>query len=272
MRERGRNQLAATAVLLMLFLLSLLIASNLNKFALPLSSNVFVPPTNKGSSSNAEGVLHITIESNLTVFPSPLIPRPIVVVNKELTTVNNPVQKVVVSITNLQTHSRTTRTTDSYGQLEVFLPAAEYLVEFVDWRLNYSSFTVEIHSGKMTLLQSYLNATFYPAQAFNIVDPDSSGYVVGWQQLYMLVPTTNLVSGSGTSTFINTGTSTPLAVLSNQNPGHLTSVSVVGRLEGQNSEWLSVQVGSPVAIQDIQGLQFLSINATYRVSSVYLVN
>ena len=277
MHESRRNQLVSTAVLLMIFLLAMLIATNLNHFALPLSPNNFVPPSNKGSSSNAEGLLHITTESNLTVFPN-FQPSSSVVQSARSNTLgdpgflNHPVQEVAVSITNVQTNSHTSGTTDSYGQLELYLPAAEYSVEFLDWRFNYSSLTVEIHSGQMTDLRAYINANAYHAQWFNIIDADSSGWVTGWQHLYMLVQSTNTVSGSGTSTFIETGTVSPSATLSSQNTSRLTEVSVITRFEEQNSEWLGVQVRSPVSIQSIQGLQLISINDTYEVSSAYLAN
>lgn len=265
MREVRGSQIAVPALLLILFLLTMFIVPILNNFGLPTASNIFPLHTSREHSSNADGILNIFVKSNLTVFPSSQSSGSIKVGDHGF--VNEPVQGVAVSITNLQTQSRTIKTTDSDGQLVVSLSAAEYVVGFLDWRLNYSTLTVEIHSGQSTDLRSYLNATSYPVQSFNVIDTDSSGWVVGWQQMYMLVPATWPVSGLSTNTFMETGTSTPFTILASENPENLTQVSIIGRFQGQNSEWLSIQIASPVEIQSIQGLQLLSIDAKYVVSS-----
>jgi hypothetical protein len=268
MQRSRRDQLSLITILIVFFLLSLLLATNLNSFLAPVGPNNSTTSGNTPQPSfNGDGMLVITIESNLTVFPSSRTSSPVKLGNDGF--LNSPIRGVLISITNTASNADTfANFTNSYGQFAIYLPAATYKVGFLDWRLNFSTMSVDVYTGEVTRLDAHLNATTYPVQTFNIVDPDSSGWALGWGEMYALIPSVQAVTSINSSTFVETNTLSPTAYfLDSGNPSALTRVSVIGSLSSQNSQWLEMQVKSPLAIATIHTLRLLSMNTVYLVSA-----
>jgi hypothetical protein len=286
MREIKRDQIAFLSIVIILFLLSLLLVTNVNSLLAPVGANVNFNSGNSTSpSSNADGLLVITVESNLTVIPTS--EGPVSVGNSGL--LNSPLRGVQLSISErAPSISRgvpknpitISNSTNSNGEFGVYLPPGTYNVGFLDWRMNDSVVSVTVYPAQTTHLGSYLNATTFPVESFNIVDPDSSGWILGWGQMFALVPgEQNVTSNDGA--FIETGSESPTAYLTGGNPSGISSVSIVtagtppgitpvsisGSIANQNSEWLSIKVGSPVAIAAIHSLRLLSLNDIFLVST-----
>lgn len=245
----------------MLLLLTSLILINLNKFEAATNSKFGggfgVPKTVTASF----GLLAVTVDLNMTL-DSPSGPFGAILFSSE------PLHGIYVSITNMQTGSfSVSNLTNSNGQIVFDVPPAKYEVAFVDWRLNYSSVTAEVYTGQVTHVQAYLNATGYAAQSFDIVDPYSTNWALSWEQLYMQVPSDQVVGGAGYSTYIQTNANSLISTLMNGNLTELTPASIIGSASSQNSQWVSIRVGLPIQIQSIQSLQLLSMNATYTVST-----
>jgi len=264
MREARRNQLAVGAILLVLFVLSVLVVDNLDTFSLPSASNILVTSTVNRVSIKPDGLLLITVESNLTVLSGSQYSDQKI---GQGGFVNSPLNGVYVSITSNLANSRSiTNFTDSSGQVAEYLPPAKYQIGFLDWRFNYSLMSVEVYSGKATDLRAFLNASAYFTQSYNIIDPSSSGWAVGWEPMYILVPSKQVFSDNGADTFIETSGSSPVAILKSENASTLTHVSILGNIANQNSEWLEVQIGSPISVQNIQAVDVLSMKTIYLVS------
>lgn len=179
----------------MLFLLTMLLVINLNNFTLPTGS---MPGGTTGSTrdaNRADGLLIVTVESNLTVLSEDRLPGLVIPPNPSL--LDFPLCGVAVSITNLVGRPVPIRNfTNSTGELAVYLPPSEYRISFLDWRLNYSAVSLAVFAGQVTRLEFNLNTTSFPVQSFSIADPYSSGWLVGWQQMFMLIPGTQLLSGA----------------------------------------------------------------------------
>jgi hypothetical protein len=265
MREVRKDHLATTAILLMLLLLTSTLLTNLNKLESPSSSDFGRAIGILKSPSSAHGELLVTVESNLTLIPSSSPSNPIRIGNEGF--LNQPLQGVYVSVSNAQNGSGSiSNTTSKLGQTIFYLPPAKYEVEFVDQRLNYTKFTLQVYNGEETKVTAYLNATGYSSTAFSIVDSYDTGSVLPWEDLYIRVPSGG-ATFTGSNTFIETEGTSLVPIVDDGNFTTLTPVSIVGTVYSQNSEWLDTRVGSPVSIQSIQMMQLLSMNSTYKVTS-----
>ncbi len=261
MRDSKRNLLATITIVGALFLFAALTVANLSSFASPIGSDInFV----KGNApqlgpGNSDGLLLITVEANLTVLP--------VSSNQTLAGFRNePLRGVFISISNTATNSGALgNTTNSVGQLAIYLPPSSYAVSFQDWRFNYSTVTVSIFTGQVTHLGAYLNATTYSVQSFNIVDPDDSGWALGWEQVYANVVGPQHVSQFDASTYLETGTLSAASDVLDGGTTSLTQVTILGNLKSQNSQWLNLEVDSAISISSIQNLQLLSMSSIYLV-------
>jgi hypothetical protein len=266
MREVRRDQLINAAILLTLLLLTSVMVVNLNRLSSPTTSKIGEAFDISKSPSNATGLLVVTVESNLTILSGSQNLDSIKIGNEGF--LNEPLHGVYVTITNDQAHSGSiSNLTNAAGQLAIYLPPAKYQVNFVDWRLDYSNVTVEVNAGNVTHLESFLNATGYAVQSFDIVDPYSSGWAVGWERMYVLVSGEQNVSSVGATAFVETSGSSLASILSTGNVTGLTPVSILGSVRSLYSEWVEVNVGSPTPIQSIQVLQLLSMTTEYEVAS-----
>lgn len=273
MREARKDQFAAIVIVLMLLLLTSIALINLNKFVGPTSTNfgsggIGIP----NRSSPSTGILLVQVDLNFTLltasysYPSGGVSLPLGIPSEG--SITEAMRGVFVSITNVATGSTVfSNLTNSIGQVVVNLPAAVYDVDFQDWRLNYSSVTVDLYTGQVTRVQSNLTATGFIVQKFNVIDPYSTNWALPWEQLYLQVPNLTTVPVTGSSTFIQTSDTPLFTTLMNGNLTDLTPVSVVGSIVNQNSEWVDVNAGLPISLQSINLLQLLSISTSFDVST-----
>ena len=264
MNQVKRDQLTAMAILSMLLILTAVMVVNLDKFSSPAATSLGAVIGIARNPSNAKGLLVVNVETNLTQVPKS---------SDSFKTSNQsfqdePIRDVYISVSNIQNGSRSvSNLTDTVGQVVFSLASSKYEVEFVDWRLNFTKVSVEVHAGEITRLHAYVNATGFFAKSFNIIDPSSSHYTLSWEQVYIQVPSEGAITGVGANTFIATSDDSLTTVLNTGNFTDLTAVSIVGNLQEESFDWVKIQVGSPVPIQSIQTMQLLLMNVTFRVSS-----
>ena len=273
MRKDTNNKLGILGVFAALTLLAILLVPNLSQYTLPSSPKITgLVPKQQSLVAPDGGLLLITVEANLTLVPQPFLigissASQIHYLPTEVT--NRPVPDVNVIITNTKDSSiQISNLTNSLGQVGDYLTPGTYRVEFLDWRLNDSSVTVNVISGQVTSLKSFINATDYFVQSFSISDPHSSGLVVSWQPLYVQIQGTQLISSQRTLTYLEYSNVSPETALNTAGASGMgVRVQVGGNMYMNRSEWLDVSVESPISIESIGGLQLLVLNIIYLVAT-----
>lgn len=272
MRKVTKNKLGILGVFAALTLLAILLVSNLPQYGLPSSPRIPGLFPKKQQLAAPDGLLLIAVEANLTTVPasSPLGSQrdsqihflPLEVMNRPIPDVN----VIITSTTDPSIH--TSNFTNSLGEVSAYLTPGSYKVEFLDWRLNDSFVTVNIISGQVTSLKSFLNATDYFVQSFSISDPHSSGLVVSWQPLYVEVQSIQLNPSQKILTYVEFNNFSPQTALNTASTSGIgIRVQVARSTTFNQSEWVDLRVESPISIEIIRGLQILSMNATYVVAT-----
>ncbi|MDG6905723.1 MAG: carboxypeptidase regulatory-like domain-containing protein [Nitrososphaerota archaeon] len=262
MEERTKDRLVIAAIILVLLLLMSLMAINLDRFGSPTSSNLGVGSGIPQFFSSQVGTLVVLTESNFAFASN---------VSQLTRFASQPLTGVYVSITDTQSGSTVSTVfsnlTNSNGNLTLRLPAGKYEVRFVDWRLNFSSVSAEVFKGRITHVEAFLNATGCSALDFTIFDPDSSNWVMGWEQLYMRVPSNVAADSTTSSLYLELDDSPLVATLEDSNLTSLIPVTNLDSLGALDSQWLLIQVAFSVPIENVSALQLLSLNVSYRVET-----
>ena len=255
-----------------LALLAIVLVSNLSQYSPPSSPKIPGLFPKHQPLAAPDGLLFITVEAILTSVQSSsplgsLGDSQIKFLPLEVT--NRPISDVNVIITNTEDPSiQTSNLTNSLGEVSAHLTPGSYKVEFLDWRLNDSFVTVNVLSGQVTSLKSFVSATDYFVRSFSISDPYSSGLVVSWQPLYVQVQSTQHISRQKILTYIEFNNFAPQTALNTAGTSGIgIRVQVAGSITLNQSEWLDLSVESPISIDTISGLQLLSMNTTYVVAT-----
>ncbi|MGI0090184.1 MAG: hypothetical protein ACREBS_00600 [Nitrososphaerales archaeon] len=217
------------------------------------------------SGPTVDGLLLVSAEANLTVIPG----NPVGSLRLgQGGFADSPLAGVLVSISDSSSSSMSmfSNFTSSSGKLSLYLAPATYKISFLDWRLNYSAVTVQIVSAQITHVSVYLNATTYPVLSFNVVDPDSTGYAVQWEKVFAQVPGQQSAIAENSNTYLEIANLSPTAYMGTAVPSVAVPVSVAENMKSQTSQWLQLQVSTPLNIGAIQNVRILSLNALYLVS------
>lgn len=267
MRQSRKSQLEGLVGALAIAVVAFFLIFSLNSLQWPLASSLSKVVTLLPSPSAVpDGILIVNVESNLTVFPT----------NHTVGSFYNPpifgifsssaVPGVKVAV--FQGLGLTiTNYTNSAGQAQEDLAPDSYTVKLLDWRLDNLSTLVQVSSNKITELEVGVNATSYSIQSANIVDPDSSGWAVSWGQIYVQLGTNRSVTTENPQTFLDTSYSafTPIGRI--QADG-VTPVTVGGTTQGfSGSQWVQIQVDSPLNISSIRSMSILTLHSEYKVST-----
>jgi hypothetical protein len=254
-------------LLLGMALISLLLISALNNTSWPVSSDISRINFNLATPRpTPPGTLVVYLISNESAFPSSGIIGNNCRINcrnyQIVPLANVP---IYISLTGgLGTFA--TNISNVTGVVAEQLPPNSYTIRINDWRLQNLSVPLQVFSNKTTTLLVSLYNTVYVVQSYNIADPDSSGWAVGWQQVYADVPTAQIVSGAGISTFLDT--QLPVRELLEGPPSSLlTPVTVSSSTVENGSEWLQLQLNNPIPIQNIQTMNLLTLRTTFAVNT-----
>jgi hypothetical protein len=282
MQRARRNRLANLAALLGLVLFSALLFFSLDQLSWPLGSTIQIHGSQTTSEHLASlGMLKVTVQANETVVPNEtadccssivfppasggtttglsIPPGPI----NNLTYQNPiPLHGVVVKVFHsLALIPFMVNVTDASGEFEIDLSPGSYNVIVSDWRIGNLSVPVQLVGGEITELNVNVNATNIIAQSTNIVDSYSSGWALGWEKMFMQLPTSRPLSTQGTRIYLD---SLPLQAesLDSINRSSLTSVSIASSFLQNDSQWVSLQVSSPASIESFHGLSLLTLSTT----------
>ena len=210
-----------------------------------------------------EGVILVTVLSNESLItPSTLIAS-IVGAN----VVSQPLSGLTVAISLGLSPPFVTNRTIASGQVEENVPPNVYSVKIVDWRLNNFTTTVTVRSNEITSLAVTLSATTYTIQEFHILDPDSTGYIVGWEQVYAHLAGNNSVVAQNPQTYLDTQMPPATPIQSFDNPKVVTPVSVGAEQPGNLSQWVQLQVKAPLSIGNIKTLSLLTLSTSFAVNT-----
>jgi hypothetical protein len=267
MRESRKSQLSGIGGALAIAVVAFFLIFSLNSLQWPLASSLSKVVTILPSpSSIPDGVLIVYVQSNLTVFPT----------NQTVGIFYSPPFSGVPSSTPLSgvkvavfqgLTATISNYTDSVGQAQEDLAPGTYTVKLLDWRLNNLSTTVQVSSDKITQLSVVVNATSYSIQSANIVDPDSSGWAVSWGQIFVEVGANVSVSTQNPQIFLDTLYS-PFTPLSRIQEDGVTPITIGSSTSSSGgSQWVQIQVNSPVNISSIKSMSILTLRAGYKVDN-----
>jgi hypothetical protein len=135
--------------------------------------------------------------------------------------------------------------------------------------LDNLSKPVQISSDKITELNVTLNATSYSIQAANIADPDFTGWAVSWGQIYALVDANQSigVQGPTATTYLNTEYSA-FTPMSHMGVSGVTPITIGASDLNNGSQWIQIQVKSPVDISSIKTMSILTLIPESSVSTI----
>jgi len=266
MRESRKSRIGGIAGAIGIAIVAFFLIFSLNSLEWPLASSLGkVVSVLPAPITVPDGVLLVTVHSNLTVIPT----------NSTTSLLDNPsffpgyTTESLAGIklgVFLGLSESVTNITNSFGQVRENLSPNTYAVKFFDWRLNNLSVAIQISSNKLTTLDISVNATSYSIQSANIVDPDFSGYAVSWGQIFLNVGTNASVTSGNPQTFLDTTyqTSTPI---SRMEQSGVTPITVGSSSEGNGSEWVQVQVNAPLNIGSIRSMSILTLRSEYNVTT-----
>lgn len=242
---------------MLMLVLSLFLLTNLGSLTSPSVSELGQGAKKKNPNGQQSGELTLRLEANITEHPG---------LNASF--VDAPLDRVQVEVTNQENlSSHLSNYTNPNGFLNMSLPSSNYYISFNDWRLNNSQILVQIRTGIITLVNVYLNASVYNVQSFDIVDPESSGMAVGWENMYAQLANLDTVGNQGASTFLITKNFPSLVALDSTLPTGVTPVSIRLDSQSNSSQWLSLKVGSPISISSITNVDLLSLSSRFVVST-----
>ena len=271
MRDSKKSQLAGIAGALGIAVLAFFLIFALNSLQWPLAASLGKAISALPSPTTIpDGVLVVTVVSNLTVFPGPSRDSQSVLSSSGIFQQLEKLRGVQVDV---YTGSGTTpilrNITGFTGQAIEDLAPNTYTVKLLDWRLNNLSTSIQISSDKVTNLNVTLNATSYVIQSANIADPDFSGYAVSWGQIYALIDTNQSVTAHRPVTFLDTEYS-PFSPMSRVAISGVTPISVEGSDQNNGSQWLQIAVKTPLNLGNIRSMSILALRTEYSVNTIAL--
>lgn len=241
-----------------MLILSILLISNLASFTslgqLKLGSESAKTHTN----GPLNGELVVKVEANVTSSSISATSSTNSSSLSYLVLQNVPLEHVRVEITpqeNLSSHM--INYTDQNGLLNVSLVSSTYYVSFNDWRFNDSQLSVQVEPGQTTIVSAYLNATSYLVTSFDILDPQSSGTIVNWDNLFVQLPNPGTIDQHGATAFLITDNLSSGIALDSTIPAGVTPVSMSSAEITNNSQWMTLRVGSQIPIRSIQSMTML---------------
>ena len=266
MRESRKSQLTSFAILLAIGILSLFLLVAMNFLAWPVGQEVGkIATINPIPQRVPDGILMVTVLSSQSIAsafppgfnqsgPSNLVTQPF------------PGLPVAVSVGLAPIPFVTNRTVDS-GQIQENVAPNTYTVKILDWRLNNFSTAVTVYSNEITSLTVTLNVTSYTVQEFHVQDPDSTGYIVGWELVFVHLDSSTPVAGQNPQTYLDTQLSPETPISSISDPHAVTSVIVASEQPGNQSQWLQLNVKAPLNISAIKTLSLLTLKTSYAVNT-----
>jgi hypothetical protein len=268
MRESKKSQLAGIAGAIGIAIIAFFLIFALNSLQWPLASSIGkVIQVLPSPTTVPEGVLLVDIVSNMTV-----------VTQSSLTSLENggtfscncfsseglPGVRVAVYLGGSDT-ATLSNLTNFAGQVEENLAPNTYTVKLLDWRLNNFTKSVLIASDQITNMTVSVNATTYTIQSANIADPDSSGWAVSWGQTYLQVVSNQSLTENSPATFLDTAypAFTPLSEI---RQGGVTPIAVGSADQSNGTQWVQIQVSSPLNISSIKSMSILTLYSSSSVS------
>jgi hypothetical protein len=156
--------------------------------------------------------------------------------------------------------------TNSLGQVEENLSPNTYGVKLVDWRLNNLTVNVQIKSNEISYLNVTVNATSYVIESANIADPDFSGWVVSWGQIYARVDANQSITAHNPLTYLDTGFS-PFTPLTGIQQAGVTPIKISSADLSNGSQWVQLQVSAPLNISSIRSMSILTLHSQYNLTT-----
>jgi hypothetical protein len=266
MRESKKSQLGSLIAILGIAFIAFFLIFALNSLAWPVGTtvgNVISELPNPVRVPN--GVLRVSVYSNQTIVG--------IESTRQSTgiTIRNPDREalpgILVSVfLNSITSPTITNFTDSSGQIQESLAPNSYTIKFFDWRLDNLTVSVQVNSNSITDLNVTVNASSYAVQSFNIADPDSSGFAVGWGQVYALVATNRSLTFQNQITFLDTVDS-PATPIANIDQLGLTPITFTTTSSTNDSQWVQIQVKTPMNISSVRSMSILALHSVYSVKT-----
>ncbi|MFI5420752.1 MAG: hypothetical protein ACHQ1H_07260 [Nitrososphaerales archaeon] len=264
MRESKKSQLTSILILLGIGILSVFLLFAINILAWPVGSEIGkIATVNPIPAKVPEGVILVTVLSNQTLVS----PSTALLNGSGSNIISQPLAGLTVAISLGLAPPFVTNRTIANGQVEENVPPNVYSVKVLDWRLNNFTTTVTVLSNEITSLAVTLSATTYTIQEFHILDPDSTGFIVGWEQVYAHLPGNNSVVSQNPQTYLDTQMppATPIQFFSN--PRVVTPVVVGSEQAGNLSQWVQMQVKAPLSIGNIKTLSLLALSTSFVVNT-----
>ena len=267
MKENRKSQVAGGVLLIGISLLAILLIFSLNSLGWPIGQgitkigNVVSVPQNI-----PYGTLLVQVESNETVLPNSAV-----LVNQAGFYSNTRIVHIPDVPISIQESNGIggglTNYTNYQGQIQETLPPTYYTIKISDWRFDNLTLNVQVLSNRTTFLKVTLDATAFKVESFNVADPDGSGWAVGWENIFAQVQTPMPVASSGSRIFLDIF-EPPAQVVSSVNRNELTPVSVTSSTMENQSQWVSLQLSSPINIHSIQTLSLFTLKTNYTVTTL----
>ncbi len=269
MRDSKKSQLAGILGALGIAILAFLLIFTLNSLQWPLAASLGRAIQSLPSPATIpDGVLAVTVISNLTVFPGPSPNSQYVLSPEDSFQRMEDLSSVQIDLySGIGTTPFMRNFTGPSGTWEGDLPPNTYTVRLLDWRLGNLTANVQVTSNKVTKLDVTLNATSYAIQSANIADPDFSGYAVSWGQIYALVDANQSVTGHTPVTFLDTAYS-PSTPMSRVAITGVTAISVESSNQDNGSQWVQFTVSTPLDLGGIRAMSILALRTYYSVNTV----
>ncbi|MDA4111603.1 MAG: hypothetical protein OK439_03630 [Thaumarchaeota archaeon] len=265
MRESRKSQLASFVILMGIGLLSLLLLFAMNFLAWPVGSAIGKVATFTPSPQKVPfGVLSVTVVSNQTLITTSNLVNNTGISFPFSTT--EPLTGIPIAVSKGTLQPFVTNRTDNVGQILENIPPDTYNLRLGDWRLNNMNISVQVYSNKVTAVNVTLNATSYTVQQFDIFDPDSTGFVVGWEQVYAQLLSSQLITAKGPQTFMDTNLA-PATPIEGIGQSMVTPISIASVQLGNGSQWVQFQVKAPLNIGNIKAMSLLSLKTFYSVNT-----
>lgn len=269
MGESKKSRLAGIAGAIGIAVLALLLIFALNSLQWPLASALGKAITVLPSPTTVpDGVLVVNIQSNLTIIPGSGVPSYLYAIQGPSSDlITESLSGVAVAIYGGSGGDLTvTNYTSSTGQVEEVLAPNTYSVKILDWLLNNLTTSVQVSSDKITDLNVTLNATSYAIQSANIEDPDFSGWAVSWGQIYAEVNSNQSILAHSPTIYLDTVYPfyTPMDEVSQ---GGFTPITVGSSAQNNGSQWVQIQVNTPLNISSIRSMSILTLRSEYTVNT-----
>ena len=249
-----------------MLIMSIVLITNLGTFTEPSLAGLSLGSKNTHSNEQPNGELVLRIEANIfgvRNFNANSTIGDLSLNNVSLNMALSDVHVEIINLANLSSHVN--NYTNPAGFLNMSLPISSYYISFIDWRFNNTRVTVQIEPGRTTFVNVYLNASTFAVQSFDIVDPDSAGMIVGWENMYVQLANLDTIGSQNSSTFLITHNFPFLVALETTLPSGVTPVSVALNFDSNSSQWISLNVKSPIPISSILNVNLLVLRTNFVV-------